>query len=113
MPVFHTLPINIEAFRFRVDKSPEWFAAAIGRGDVRLGHLGCEIRTTIGWKFCNNGDYIVEGPDGSLGCHNPETFSVFFRPGEFKEDINKQAVSVYAIHDAETGEDRSDRIPVD
>lgn len=101
MPVFHTLPINIEAFRFRVDKSPEWFAAAIGRGDVRLAHLGCEIRTTTGWKFCLNGYYVVEGPDGSLGCHEPETFSVFFRPGEFREDINPHALKAMEVTDGE------------
>ena len=80
---FRKKPVVIEAFRFGIDPSPEWFDTKITNNEIII-HVGidlrnpsdywCEIKTLEGIMRGNCGDYIIMGIKGELYPCKPDIF---------------------------------------
>lgn len=74
-------PVEIRAFKFGVDPTPNWFCEEVIKNniilfdlgyetenDILLSYLGkeCEIKTLEGIMKANTGDYIIKGVKGEI-----------------------------------------------
>lgn len=69
MAKYRKLPVEIEAFQFGVDKSPEWFDKEFGKQVIETGYdevLYVRIETLEGVMRANYKDYIIKGIQGEI-----------------------------------------------
>ena len=74
---FSRKPVIVDAFRFGIDKTPEWFIDAVSITDhptpVVTWNVGenCIIITESIMTHARHGDWIIREDDGSLSvrCH--------------------------------------------
>jgi len=74
MTLYRNKPIVIEAFRFRVDPTPDWFADKVKARAVVSYEIGCEINTLEGVMQARAGDYIIKGIKGEIYPCKPDVF---------------------------------------
>jgi hypothetical protein len=66
MSKYRKKPIVIEAFKYFVDKRPEWFVDAIAGYIITPFQKYCEIKTLEGIMRAEVGDYIIKGIKGEI-----------------------------------------------
>lgn len=69
-------PVEVEAFRYEIDPTPEWFVRAARDGKIEITAITydganvaktyVEIKTVAGWMRAHKGDYIVLNEAGEL-----------------------------------------------
>ncbi len=82
--MFRKLPVSIEAFKYGVDKRPDWFDDKVTANEI-ITHVGtdlrepenyyCEIKTLEGTMRGNVGDYIIKGVNGEIYPCKPDIFA--------------------------------------
>lgn len=99
MPIFQSRPIRFQAFRFGVDKAPEWFAKGVACGVFIFEQQGCRI--TANGVLVPRGDYVVVGPSGVISGCPYESFTESFDyveediPDDGSENPPKEQGTVY------------------
>ena len=88
---FRKKPVEVEAFRYRVDPAPKWFYDAAENGVVaffkpvlRSGLPYIEIKTLEGRMRACAGDYVICGVTGELYPCKAEIFQKTYE--EVRED---------------------------
>lgn len=86
MAIYQSKSVTVEAFRMGIDPIPDWFQDLISSGDI-LAHTYCDgvlggdepidqikVFCLIGHIRAENGDYIVQAPNGEIFVRPPEFF---------------------------------------
>ena len=63
-----------EAFRFRVDGYPDWFADRVTDLSIITHEKYCDIQTLEGIMRAVSGDWIIKGVEGEIYPCKPSVF---------------------------------------
>ncbi|WP_050607254.1 hypothetical protein [Clostridium niameyense] len=66
-------PVEVEAFKYKIDKVPKWFKNQIDRLIIE-NERNCIIKTLDGDMAANYGDYIIKGVNGEFYPRKPDIF---------------------------------------
>lgn len=95
MTKYRKKPVEVEAFKFHVDASPDWFTDAVTENKVILHDCNykksfkvprCEIKTLEGTTVAYEGDYIIKDVKGELFTCEPNIFKATY------EEANKPSL---------------------
>jgi hypothetical protein len=80
---FRTIPQVIDAFRFWLDKRPDWFTELVDAEKITItaGGQGCvfgSVHEPGVIRTANAGDWIVRDADGELHAFKPDIFGKTF-----------------------------------
>ncbi len=78
MAKYRKKPIEIEAFKFRVDPVPDWFMDKVSTDEVITFEFHCNIKTLEGLMRASHGDYIIKGVKGEFYPCKPDIFELTY-----------------------------------
>lgn len=80
-------PLEIEAWRYGEEATPEWGHVAFESGVLRLTPNGeAKVRTLEGSMTARKGDYIVKGIKGELYPVKPDIFEATYESVDAQKD---------------------------
>lgn len=80
-------PLEIEAWRYGEEATPEWGHVAFESGVLRLTPDGeAKVRTLEGSMTARKGDYIVKGIKGELYLVKPDIFEATYGSVDAQKD---------------------------
>jgi len=85
MPKFRKKPVVIEAFELKSGfgpPKPDWFEAAVRRGEAWGQATFWTIKTLKGNMRADLGDYIILGVKGEIYPCKPDIFEMTYEPAE-------------------------------
>jgi len=74
--------IYVEAFRYGIDPTPDWFEKCVEYGWAVCRETGTSLRTHEGAQFVINGDWIVQGYNGIPYGVYDDDFGRLYEPCE-------------------------------
>ena len=77
---FRKKPIEIEAFRFRIDPIPDWFQDEVTKQRIYTQERSCSIDTDEGSFVAVKGDWIIKGIEGEIYPCRDSIFKKSYEP---------------------------------
>lgn len=80
MSRYHTLPEEVDAFKYGVDVRPEWFQDKVSSNDIVTADTHCFIKTLTSQITAEHGDYIILRASGEIAVLKSHQFEMLFVP---------------------------------
>lgn len=84
MPKFRKKPVDVEAFRFGIDKPYLWWKTAVDDGKARVVTPvpcdGPQYVSIAARMYADRGDWIVRDVNGELYSCKPDIFAATYEP---------------------------------
>lgn len=78
---YRKLPVTIEAFRWTIDKAPEWWTE-LGGPHTNIAGGDAVISTLEGYMIARPGDWIIKGVKEEIYPCKPEIFDMTYEAVE-------------------------------